>query len=63
MSPQVSHADHRESDVVADNPDVYIAGDRRRSLASGVSIPDRVERIRAFRRHLRLHAPHRGARR
>ena len=42
MSPQVSEADHRESDVVADNPDAYIAGDRRRALASGVSIPDRV---------------------
>ncbi len=42
MSPQVSEADHREPDVVADNPDAYIAGDRRRALASGVSIPDRV---------------------
>ena len=48
----MSHADHRESDVVADNPYVYIAGDRRRSLASGVSIPGPRERIGLFFVHI-----------
>jgi len=42
MSSQVSEADPGQSDAVADNPDAYIAGDRRRALASGVTIPDRV---------------------
>ncbi len=42
MSPQVSEADPRQLGAVADNPDAYIAGDRRRALASGVTISDRV---------------------
>ena len=44
-----------------DNPEAYIAGDRRRALAAGLELPDRVQRRGAVRRHLRLHAADRGA--
>ena len=63
MSPQVSDVDHRESDM-------SLPITRTRTLPGTAAVvgvrgehPGPRERIRAFRRHLRLHAPHRGARR
>ncbi|HXW79880.1 MAG TPA: hypothetical protein VEJ84_10295, partial [Acidimicrobiales bacterium] len=42
MNSQLPETGPRQSTAVADNPDAYIAGDRRRALGSGVPIPDRV---------------------
>ena len=44
LSGRGTHRAH----VAADNPEAYIPGDRRRALAAGVSIPDRIHGAALF---------------